>query len=95
MQYGVLGGQFVPWFDAVQLVKHAVPLHAKPPHGVGAGATHLPALQVEAPVTIPLVQVCAGHTVPHPPQFFASVFESVHVPAQIVIAGGVQPVTQL
>jgi len=56
---------------------------------------HVPPLQVEAAVSIPLLQVCAGHTVPHAPQFFASVLESVHVPAQIVIAGGVQPVTQL
>jgi hypothetical protein len=98
MQNRAVEGQFVPWFDAMQLVKHAAPLHAKPPQAVGMGAAHLPPLQVEAAVSIPLEQVCAGHTVPplpaHPPQFFTSVFESVHVPPQIVIAGGVQPVTQ-
>jgi hypothetical protein len=95
MQYGVVGGQFVPSFAAVQLVKHAVPLHAKPPQAIGVGAEHLPALQVEAAVSIPLLQLCAGHTVPHPPQFFASVSVSVHVPAQTVIAGGTHPLPQL
>ena len=101
MQYGVLAGQLVCSFNGVQLVKQPVPaaLHAKPPaHWVGAGAVHVPALQLETAVSIPLEQVCPGHTVPplpaHPPQFFASVFVSVHVPAQIVIAGGVHPVAQ-
>ena len=99
MQYGVVGAQFV--CGGVQFVKHAVPaaLHANPPQSVGTGAVHVPPLQVEAAVNFPLEQVSAGHTVPpvpaHPPQFFGSVFESVHVPPQIVIAGGVQPVTQL
>jgi hypothetical protein len=94
MQYGVVGAQFVPSFAAVQLMKHAVPLHANPPQSIGTGAVHVPPLQVEAAVSFPPEQFSAGHTVPHPPQFFASVLESVHVPAQIVIAGGVQPVTQ-
>jgi hypothetical protein len=96
MQNGVLGAQFVASFATEQLVAHAVPLHPKPPgQGVGAGAVQVPPLQAEAAVSIPALQDCAAHTVPHPPQFFASVFESVHVPPQIVIAGGVQPVTQL
>jgi hypothetical protein len=97
MQNGAVDGQFVPWFAAVQLVKHAVPaaLHANPPQSVGMGAVHLPPLQVEAAVSFPLEQVSAGHTVPQPPQFFASVSESVHVPAQTVIAGGMHPLPQL
>jgi hypothetical protein len=95
MQYCAVGGQLVCSLDDEQLVKHAVPLHAKPPQAIGRGMTHLPPLQVEAAVSIPPLQLCAGHTVPHPPQFFASVSVSVHVPPQTVIAGGTHPLPQL